>query len=70
MEITQQYIQKFLKENKLAVLSTVNTKGDVHAAPIYYVQNDENEFMFITPDETEKSKNIDVQKNVVLTIVG
>ncbi len=67
-EINKAYIKNFLKNNRLAILSTVDEKGLPHAAPIYYISDEALNFFFVTPIETQKSINIDFQNEVVLTI--
>jgi uncharacterized protein YhbP (UPF0306 family) len=67
----KEYIQKFLKNHPLAILSTVTTKGLPDAAPIYFACDDDMQgFMFISPSKTQKSKNMEHQNTVVLTITN
>lgn len=63
----REQIFTFLNQHNLGVLSTVNSKGTPDAAPVYYVIEGE-EFLFVCPEKTQKSINIDFQDEVVLTI--
>ncbi len=67
-KLDDHYLKQFLNQKKLAVLSTVGTDGKPYAAPIYFVMNDDFTFLFITPEGTQKFKNIEHNPNVVLTV--
>jgi len=66
--IDSEYVHKYLKKNRLAILSTVNEWNQADAAPIFYVCEDNFDLLFVTPVHTKKKINIDMTGNVVLTV--
>lgn len=62
------YINDFLKNHNTAVISTVNSKGTPDGATIYYTSKKNFEIYFVTPNNSQKAKNIKFNKEVVLTI--
>lgn len=68
--IDDAYLDAFLDQNPLSVLSTQDESGAVHAAPVYYVVNEKRQFMFITPAKTQKNINIERKGEALLTIVN
>lgn len=66
--LNKQYILSFLKNKRLATLSTVNKEGLPNAAPIYFIVDDKFNFFFVTPIKTQKNINLEFQNNAVLTI--
>lgn len=52
------YILEFLHTHRLAILSTSRADGTIDAAPIFYVEKDDFDLVFITPIDTQKQINI------------
>lgn len=69
-QITKKTVHTFLSQNRLAVISTVNSKNTPDAAPIYYLVDEDFNFYFITPVKTQKHRNITKNHNIVLTITN
>ena len=67
-KLTYESLVQFLADTKLAVLSTVTENGLPHAASIYFVFDENNDFHFVTPEKTRKSLSIDANNEVALTI--
>lgn len=59
---------KFLKEHDVAVLSSVDRKGNVVAAVVYYIADQLNQIYIVTKTETHKANNILEHSQVALTI--
>lgn len=51
-----------------AVLSTVSSKGNVHASVIHFVMDKDENIYFLTKTNTTKTKNISTNSHVALTI--
>jgi general stress protein 26 len=51
----------FLLKNHVGVLATSDSSGIPHAATVYFVTDSDMNFLFITKENTEKSRNL--QKN-------
>jgi uncharacterized protein YhbP (UPF0306 family) len=66
--IDNQYISNFLNKNTLAVVSTVDKEGRPHAAPVFYVMDENFDFFFITPVKTRKNINLDHQQELIMTV--
>lgn len=70
MTLTKEDVHHFIRQNKLAVLSTVDDQGFPHAAPIYYITDEQYNFYFMTATQTSKHSNILSHSHVSLTIVN
>ena len=57
----------FLRENKVAVLSTT-TNNEPHAAAIYYIIDDEFKLYFVTDPESRKAKDIKSNSKVAIVV--
>ncbi len=62
-------VTAFIVKNNLAVLSTLNDKGVLDAAPVYIVVEPNLVLYFVTPKGTQKYKNLIKNPDVVLTFV-
>jgi uncharacterized protein YhbP (UPF0306 family) len=69
-EKAKQKILKFLSENHLATLSSLSGSGELHAAPIYCIVNDDLECFFMTSEKSQKMHNIQHRNEVLLTITN
>jgi len=69
MSLTKNDVLEFIKKNKLAVLSTVDDQGLPHAAPVYYMTDEQLNFYFMTATQTAKHTNILKRHFVSLMIV-
>jgi general stress protein 26 len=59
----------FLKAHDLAVLSTVDRTGNVHGAVVYYLVDQNNNFVYIlTKSGTGKGRNVYAHGQVALTV--
>jgi general stress protein 26 len=58
----------FLESHEIAVLSSVDNKGNVQGATIYYALDAQNNFYFVTKSGTDKAQNILLNPQVALTI--
>lgn len=68
MVIEKDYIHDFLDREKFGVLSTSDGER-IDAAPIYFVVEGESfNILFCTPSKTQKFKNVQKKKEVVLTV--
>ena len=70
MTLTKDDVHHFIRQNKLAILSTVDEQGFPHAAPIYYVTDEVLNFYFMTATQTAKHTNLLNQSRVSITIVN
>jgi general stress protein 26 len=68
MAVFSEPASKFLFEHTVGVLSTVDTKGNVHGAVIYYIAESETSIYFVSKSLTTKVKDIQQHRNVALTI--
>ncbi len=59
---------KFLKEHDVAVLSTVDSKGSVHGAVVYYVVGMNDYIYILTKNSSSKARNITGHGQVALTV--
>ena len=59
--------EEFLKEANVAVLATVDRKGRAHAAPIWYLY-DEEVFVMASGRGSQKHRNVEANPNVTLVI--
>ncbi len=59
--------EEFLKLPNLAVLTSVDTKGQPHGAPVWYLYDD-GVFVISTDRESQKHKNLQTNPNVCLVI--
>jgi len=64
----QEKVFSFLDTHNVCVVSTVRKPNEVDAAPVYFVRVD-NDLYFLTKKLTQKYKNMELYKNVVLTII-
>lgn len=55
---SQEHIADFLKQNSVAVISTVSGNNRPNSAAIYYTVDEEFNFYFITKRDTKKSQNL------------
>jgi uncharacterized pyridoxamine 5'-phosphate oxidase family protein len=67
-KITKRDIYLFLKQNKSAVISTVNLENMPEGALIYYGVDKDFNFYFVTGDKTRKYANIKRNPKAALTI--
>lgn len=70
MSLTKEDVLEFIHQNKLAVLSTVDDQGFPHAAPVYYMTDEQLNFYFMTATQTAKHTNLLHRSHVSLTIVN
>lgn len=61
-------VRDFLVGHDIAVLSTINRRGAVNGAVVYYLLGEENYFYIVTKSQTEKALNIMINPAVALTI--
>ncbi len=66
---SKEKVYEFLREHAVAVLSTVSHDGTPSASPIYFVADKQLNFYFMTKSDTEKSKNIENNNNVAITVI-
>lgn len=59
---------KFLKQQNIGVLSTVDRTGKVHGAVLYYYVNDKNNICILTKSATQKARDMFVNNQVALTV--
>jgi PPOX class probable F420-dependent enzyme len=59
--------EAFLREANVAVLSTVDSRGRPHAAPVWYLYDD-GVFRISTGDGSQKHRNILANPNISLVI--
>jgi uncharacterized protein YhbP (UPF0306 family) len=59
---------KFMHANEAAVLSTVDNRGWVHGATVYYSMDQSNNLFILTKISTQKAKNILTHNQVAFTI--
>ena len=59
--------EAFLREANVAVLSTVDSRGRPHAAPVWYLYDD-GVFRISTGVGSQKHKNIEANPNISLVI--
>jgi PPOX class probable F420-dependent enzyme len=59
--------EAFLREANVAVLSTVDSRGRPHAAPVWYLY-DEGVFRISTGEGSQKHRNIAANPNISLVI--
>ena len=67
-KITKKDIYLFLKQNKSAVISTVNLENMPEGAEIYYGIDKDFNFYFVTGDKTRKYANLKRNPKAALTI--
>ena len=60
----------FLSEQKHAVISTVNSKGNPESAMVGFAQNKDLELIFGTDKTTRKAQNIKAKNNVSVVVNG
>ncbi len=65
--MTDEEREAFLREANVAVLSTVDSRGRPHAAPIWYLY-DNGVFRISTGAGSQKHKNIEANPNISLVI--
>ncbi|MDP9180947.1 MAG: pyridoxamine 5'-phosphate oxidase family protein, partial [Chloroflexota bacterium] len=65
--MTDEEREAFLREANVAVLSTVDTRGRPHAAPVWYLYDD-GVFRISTGDGSQKHRNILANPNISLVI--
>jgi PPOX class probable F420-dependent enzyme len=65
--MTDEDREAFLREAHLAVLSTVDSRGRPHAAPVWYLYDD-GVFRISTSAGSQKHKNIEANANISLVI--
>lgn len=58
----------FLTSHDIGVVSTVDGKGNVHGAVVYYVLGSDDEIFFVTKSETHKAQDILSYHQIALTI--
>ncbi len=68
--VNEFYVLEFLKKNNMGILATVKPTGAPHASPIYFIPHASFEMFFVTPSQTEKYENIQVNSAVALTVVS
>lgn len=68
MEKNKQKILDFIKKKKLAVLSTINSKGKPESAVIAFSETENLELIFGTFNTTRKYKNLQSEQNVSVVI--
>lgn len=61
-------VSDFVKKQKIAVLSTVNSQGKPESAVLEFGETDELELVFDTYTSSRKYKNLQTNKNVSLVI--
>lgn len=61
-------INSFLEENKVGVLATADKKSMPHAATVYFVNDDELNFFFVTKEKTTKHRNLQQNPHVSLAV--
>lgn len=59
---------QFLRNNEIAVLSTVDQTGNVHGSVVYYFPDAKNDIYFMTKTGTNKSTDVIVHGQTALTI--
>lgn len=65
--MTDEEREAFLREANVAVLSTVDSRGRPHAAPVWYLYDD-GVFRISTGAGSKKHKNIEANPNISLVI--
>lgn len=68
LNLRQQRIYDFLKNNHVGVLASVDPNGDPHAAVVYYVVDERFVLSFITRAGTKKHDNLIRNNHVVMVI--
>ncbi len=63
-----QEVRIFLNSHEIGVLSTIDQRGNMHGATIYYTLGADDTIFFVTKNQTEKAKDILVYGQVALTI--
>ncbi|CAN5134304.1 hypothetical protein BH11PAT1_BH11PAT1_6600 [soil metagenome] len=66
---TKKEVYVYLKSLAIAVLSTVSSEGNPHAAVIYFISDEDLNFYFLTKSDTRKAKNLTSHSEAALTIV-
>ncbi|NBU33196.1 pyridoxamine 5'-phosphate oxidase family protein [bacterium] len=61
-------VDKILRENRYATVSTVDSEGKPWAAPVWYVYDDDMNIYWWSPSLSQHSKNIKQNANVYITI--
>lgn len=64
--LSDEEIDKMLKETRFATLCTHNKDGSIHAVPVSYVYN-ENQIVIVSHAKTRKNRNI--KRNNEVTVV-
>jgi PPOX class probable F420-dependent enzyme len=52
------WAQQFLREDRIAVMSTLNKDGSPHITTIWYLLQEDDTLIMSTPDRTQKVKNL------------
>lgn len=64
-------IAKYIDNNPIGTLGTINLNGSPHGAVVYFCADDNRHFVyFLTKTETQKYKNISADDKVSLTIAN
>lgn len=67
-EQAEKLISLFLADNYSGVLSTTSASGRPHGAVVYYLPETDLSIHFVTKEETQKYKNIELNKQVSFVI--
>lgn len=59
---------KFLGEHVTAAVATVSATGEPEIATMYYYTDDDFNFYFISAKNSQKLKNIEINKNVAIAV--
>ncbi len=68
MDVNKQKILDFIKNKKLTVLSTINSRNRPESAVVAFSETDRLELIFGTFNTTRKYRNLQNNKNVALVI--
>lgn len=58
----------FLKNNEIAVLSTISRGGSVHGSVVYYLINNQDKIFILTQSESHKAQNLLANPHISLTV--
>ena len=61
-------VREFLREDHLAVVSTLNKDGSPHVTTIYYLLSDDGTLIMCTPGHSQKIKNLRRDSRIALCV--
>ncbi|HLZ61842.1 MAG TPA: TIGR03618 family F420-dependent PPOX class oxidoreductase [Ktedonosporobacter sp.] len=62
------WAREFLREDRVAVVSTLNKDGSSHLTTIWYLLADDGTLVIITPGRSQKSKNLRRDPRIALCV--